>query len=157
MALTLSLLFSVCFGMIEFGCYFWVKNTMENAAREGCRAGIVQNATNAQVNQAIVTQLWAAGLLGTGADPTGSATLGNITATLSGGTTTSYTVSAYDASVSTSSKITDVSTVPVGDTLEITVTASWGTVGAAYRPLAIIGGTSGNKTILAATSMRKEG
>jgi Flp pilus assembly protein TadG len=158
MALTLTLLFSLCFGMIEFGFFFFVKNTMENAAREGCRAGIVSSGTNTTVNQAIINQLYYSGLLGTGAVPTATSTIGAITATVgSGGSafTTSYTVALWD--LTTNTQYTDVTQVPVNDTLEVKLSAVWGTVGQDWRPWAIIGGSSGAKTIICATSMRKEG
>ena len=35
MALTLGLLLNLTFGMVEFGYYFYVKNSFANAAREG--------------------------------------------------------------------------------------------------------------------------
>ena len=34
LALTLSILFSICYGLIECGYYFYVKNSMEGAARK---------------------------------------------------------------------------------------------------------------------------
>jgi len=42
----------------------------------------------------------------------------------------------------------------IGDTLTVTITATWGTVGAGFRPMALIGAS---KTLTTASAMRKEG
>jgi Flp pilus assembly protein TadG len=142
MALTLSILFSICYGLIECGYYFYVKNTMEGAAREGCRAGIVTGGTTAMCNSAIETQLQAAGLVPNGTTASGSAgtyTIGHYTVTYEdNGTTISGNVSA----------------IPTGDTLMVQITATWGTVGAGFRPAQIIGAA---KVITTASTMRVEG
>jgi Flp pilus assembly protein TadG len=128
LALTLGILFSVVYGTIEFGYYFFVKNTMENAAREGCRAAIVAGGTNATVTTAAITQMVGSGLL-----PSGATTMGNYTLTTSPST---------------------ISGTSIGTEVTVTITANWGTVGSGFRPAQII---SGSKTISAACSMRKEG
>jgi Flp pilus assembly protein TadG len=142
LALTLSILFSICYGLIEFGYYFYVKNTMEGAAREGCRAGIVTGATNSTCNSAVENQLQAAGLVsnGTSASGSGPYTIGN------------YTVE-YDDSTSGSKNIS-IATITMGDTLTVTITATWGTVGAGFRPAQLIGSS---KQIVTASAMRVEG
>jgi Flp pilus assembly protein TadG len=61
-ALVLPVLMSVTFGGIEFGYYFWVQSTLEGAARNGARAGIVTGATNTDVTTAVDAELTAAGL-----------------------------------------------------------------------------------------------
>lgn len=43
LALVAPLLFTILFGIIEFGWMFSVKNTMINAAREGARVGALQS------------------------------------------------------------------------------------------------------------------
>jgi Flp pilus assembly protein TadG len=142
LSLTLTILFLLCWGMVEYGYYFFIKNTMENAAREGCRAGIVSTGTNTTVNQSILYQLQAAGLVSNSvtAGSTMPCTLGN------------YSISATDSTTGTS--VTNCANVNMGDTLTITITATWGTVGAGFRPMALIGSS---KTLSAATSMRVEG
>ena len=142
LALTLSILFSICYGLIEFGYYFYVKNTMEGAAREGCRAGIVTGATNGTCNTAVENQLQAAGLVpsGTTASGSGPYTVGH------------YTVEYDDATSGTNN--VSVSTLPVGDTLTVTVSATWGTVGSGFRPAQMIGS---GKTLKVASAMRVEG
>lgn len=150
LALTLSLLFSITFGLIEFGYYFYVKNTMEGAAREGCRSGIVAGATLSQANIDVENQLQVAGLVPastTASGSSGSYTIGN------------YSVAYTDTGPTTGSPgspvaVSTLLTMPVGDTLTVSITATWGTVGAGFRPLALIG-TS--KQLVCASAMRKEG
>lgn len=139
LALTLSILFSICWGTVEFGYYFFVKNTMEGASREGCRAAIVAGGTNLLLNGAIVNQLKAAGLVSS--STTASSTIGTIG---------NFTVSCTD----NGSACTDVSTIPTGDTLTVTITGTWGTIGAGFRPMQMI---SSSKTVSAACAMRVEG
>jgi Flp pilus assembly protein TadG len=142
LALTLSILFSICYGLIECGYYFYVKNSMEGAAREGCRAGIVTGGTSALCNAAVENQLQAAGLVPNATVASGSAgtyMLGN------------YTVTYKDNGTLITG---DVSAITTGDTLTVTISATWGTVGAGFRPAAIIGAS---KTISTASAMRVEG
>jgi Flp pilus assembly protein TadG len=140
LALTLTMLFSICFGTIEYGYYFFVKNTMDGAAREGCRAGIVSGATTSACNTAVENQLQVSGLVasGTSASGTGPYTIGN------------YTVTYLDNG--TAQPV--VANIPTGDTLTVQITANWGTVGGAFRPMALIGAS---KTVSTASAMRKEG
>jgi Flp pilus assembly protein TadG len=147
LALTLSILFSICYGLIEYGYYFFVKNTMEGAAREGCRAGIVTGGTTAECNAAIINQLQAAGLVPNGT----SASAGSSTYTIG-----NYTVTFEDTpqGTDTPTAVTNVANIPTGDTLTVQITAVWGTVGAAFRPAAMIGAS---KVITTASSMRVEG
>src|SRR5690349_896143 len=55
-------LLPLTFGSVEFGYYFYVKHTLQGAAREGCRAGITPTGDNTDVNQAIAACLKAAGM-----------------------------------------------------------------------------------------------
>ncbi len=153
LALTLSILFSICYGLIEYGYYFYVKNTMEGAAREGCRNAIVAGATLTTANTAIENQLQVANLVPSGTTTSGSSgsyTIGN------------YSVYYQDTTANTpptpptapSPTVSNLSNMTIGDTLTVTITARWGTVGAAFRPAALIGS---GKTIWTASSMRKEG
>jgi Flp pilus assembly protein TadG len=141
LALTLAILFGVCYGTIEFGYYFFVKNTLEGAAREGCRAGIVGGATNSNVASAALTQLVAAGLVpsATSASGSGPYTIGN------------YTLDINDTTSGTNN--VNVANMTPGDTLEVEMTASWGTVGAAFSPEHLIGSS---KSVTVYSCMRKE-
>jgi len=150
LALTLSILFSICYGLIEFGYYFYIKNTMEGAVREGCRAGIVTGATMSTCNSAIENQLQAAGLVANNASISGS-----------GGTYTigsNYSITYYDTPSGsvTETAIADLtsSSIPVGDTLTVKIQATWSVVGQGFRPAGIIGAS---KVLSTASSMRKEG
>ena len=121
MVLTLTILLNLTFGAIEFGYYFFVKNTMDGAAREGVRNAIVSGGTDATIAAAANNVLTAAGM-----------------------TTGNFTVSVNP----------DMSTSPaVGTNITVTITATWGTVGAGFRPLAIIGS---GKTLTVSAVMRKE-
>src|SRR5215213_8000388 len=61
MALTLSILLSLTFGTVEFGYFFFVKNTVQGAAREGARVAITPTASNTDVTTIVNNSLIAAG------------------------------------------------------------------------------------------------
>lgn len=60
-ALVLPILTALGFGTVEFGHYFFVKHTVQGAAREGARAAIVPTGTNADVATAVSAVMTAAG------------------------------------------------------------------------------------------------
>src|SRR5215212_7339314 len=62
MALTLGILLSLSFGTVEFGYFFFVKNTVQGAAREGARAAITPTGSNSDVTTAVNGALQAAGM-----------------------------------------------------------------------------------------------
>lgn len=129
-ALVLPVLLSLTFGMIEYGYFFFVKHSMQGAAREGCRNAILSSATAATVKSAVVSSLYASGL------NSSSTTLDSkYTFTMKTGTTT----------------ITDPSTVAQGSSISVQLDATWGTIG--VRPLGLIGAA---KTCTGVTVMRKE-
>ena len=126
-ALVFPILLSLTFGCVEYGHYFYVKHTLQGAAREGVRAGITPSAVNSDVTTQIARSLYAAGLQ------------------------TSQTVvdsSKFTVTISPS----NVSTAAAGTQVQVNVTATWGTVG--IRPLAMIGSA---KQVIGASVMRKEG
>jgi Flp pilus assembly protein TadG len=61
-ALVLPLLLLVVFAAIEFGYAFYVKHTLQGAARTGARAAILPDATDASVNSAVSTAMQRSGL-----------------------------------------------------------------------------------------------
>jgi Flp pilus assembly protein TadG len=65
-ALVLPILLLLAFGVIEFGYYFYAKNNIQGAAREGARAAITAGATNADVNAAVATTMSNSGLNASG-------------------------------------------------------------------------------------------
>src|SRR4051812_32295661 len=132
-ALVFPILLSLTFGAIEYGYYFFVKNTLQGAAREGCRSGIVLNNNNTDVTTSVVSYLNAAGL---NANPT----------TLDASRFTLKIESPLGTSVNAGS-------LTAGTALYVTVQGPWGTLGSGFRPLALIGTT---KTVSGIAVMRKE-
>jgi Flp pilus assembly protein TadG len=126
-ALVFPILLSLTFGTVEFGYYFYVKHTLQGAAREGCRAAITPSATNTDVTTAVLASMTAANLQSSG-----------------------YTVK-VESPLGTSATVSSVS---AGSTIYVTVSATWGTVGSGFRPLALIGSA---KQVVGVTAMRKEG
>jgi Flp pilus assembly protein TadG len=64
--LVIPILLLLAFGTVEFGHFFFIKHSLQGAAREGARASIVSGATNADVNSAVSTSMTAAGLQASG-------------------------------------------------------------------------------------------
>ena len=60
MALVLPIFVAVTLGIVEFGRAMMVGNLVTNAAREGARLGIIDGATNSEVQQAVEDFLQAA-------------------------------------------------------------------------------------------------
>src|SRR2546423_1012740 len=107
--LVLPVLLYMAFGIVEFGYYFYVKHSCEGAARDGCRAFITAGATLTDVQTAVDAAMQAASLSGSG-----------------------YIVVVKDgATVMTAA---NQNTAVAGDTITVTVTCTWGTAGAGYRP-----------------------
>jgi Flp pilus assembly protein TadG len=143
LALTLAILLNLTFGMVEFGYYFFVKNTCQGAARDGARAGIVTGATysttntSASITTSVQTAMSAAGF---------------------GTSSPKYTFSVYDdttdpthaSPITTDAGLAAVST---GDALEVDVQGTWSTIGAGFRPLSLIGSS---KVVLGTAVMRHE-
>jgi Flp pilus assembly protein TadG len=59
-ALVMSVLISLAMGTAEYGYYFFVKNILAGAARDGVRAAIPSSASNSDVTTAISTAMTAA-------------------------------------------------------------------------------------------------
>ncbi len=129
MLIVFPIITSLTFGMIEFGYFFYVKNILAGAAREGARAGAPWNTTLANVNTAVTNAI----------APTGLATVNPL-----------YTVAVTDTSGNT---ISDLTTVPSGSQFRVTLSTTWGTVGAGFRPLALI---STGKVMKTTCVMQKE-
>jgi Flp pilus assembly protein TadG len=137
--LVLPLLLYLAFGIVEFGYYFYVKHTLEGAARDGCRAFIPPGASMASgandVQNAVDAAMSAANLSSSGY---------------------SITVTDKPAAGGASYTLTSVNyaSAVAGDTISVTVTCTWGTAGAGYRPWGLIGSS---KQVAGAAVMRKEG
>ena len=113
LALTLGILLNLTFGTIEFGHYFFIRNTLQGAAREGARAAIPPGASNSDVTASVNSSLTAAGL----------------------------TVASFTTKVRNADDTADVNvaTATAGTPILVKVTANWGNVG--LRPLGLIGTT----------------
>ena len=66
MALVLPILLMLSFGVVDYGYFFYVKNTVQGAAQAGVRAAIPSSATNSGVNAVITNMMSAAGLQNSG-------------------------------------------------------------------------------------------
>lgn len=126
MALTLTILTNLTFGMVEFGYYFYVQNAFSNAAREGCRAGLIPAGYNTNVSTAVSNAL------------TGYKFPAN-----------SYSVSVTD----TSGNSIEAGTTAANTPIQVTVSATWSVIGAGFRPLNLIGGS---KVVKGVCTVNKE-
>jgi Flp pilus assembly protein TadG len=108
LALTLTILLNLSFGTVEFGYFFFVKNAVQGAAREGARAAIPPSATNTDVQSAVNAALTAAG----------------------------FNTSQFTTQVKVNGAVANASGAVGGQRIEVRVTATWGTIG--LRPLGII-------------------
>jgi Flp pilus assembly protein TadG len=134
-ALVLPILCYLVMGAMQFGYFFFVKNTLQGAAREGCRNGIVYGNDNTNVTQAVAAYLKTAGL-------NSSATTLDAKFTLK--------------IESPQGTATNASTLAAGSSLYITVQANWGNVGILMLPQQL-GGLSNSKIVTGISVMRKEG
>jgi Flp pilus assembly protein TadG len=116
-ALVFPVLLSLTFGSVEFGHYFYVKHTLQGAAREGARVAITPASSNSDVTNAIQSALTSAG----------------------------FSPSTYTISIRNQADTADVNvnTATAGTPILVKITAGWGTVG--IRPLGLIG--SGKQVI----------
>ena len=108
MALTLGILLSLSFGTVEFGYFFFVKNTIQGAAREGARVAITPAASNSDVTTAVNATLQAAGMR-----------------------PADFTITVKVAGV-----VANCNTATAGQAVEVGVQATWGSVG--LRPLGVL-------------------
>jgi len=125
-AIVLPVLLYLAFGTVEFGYYFFVKHSLDGAAREGARAAIVSGGVYSDVTTAVSNSMAASNLSASG-----------------------YTTVVQDNGTT----IASLSSCASGDEMTVTVTCVWGTVGAGYRPWGFIG-TS--KNVVGSAVMRHE-
>jgi Flp pilus assembly protein TadG len=129
LSLTLLIMVNLSMGMVEFGYYTYVRNTMEGAAREGARNAIVPSST-------------LAGTTGV------TAAISNVMSA-SGFASTSYSVG-YAINGTT---VSDPTTATSGQAVTVTVSGTWSTVGNGFRPMHFIAGT---KVVKGVSMMRHE-
>ena len=128
MCLVLPILAMLGFGVADYGYFFFMKNTLQGAAQAGARAAIPPSAQNSDVTNMVSSMMSAAGI-----------------------SSNSYTVAITD----TSGNAINVNTVSAGSSIEVTVSASWGTVGIHSLPTSL-GGISNTKRVTGVAVMRKE-
>jgi len=133
MAISFSVLLFLTFGLVEFGQYFYIKHCFEAAVRDGARYAILATATQAQ----------------TGATMTLTLKEANVTYNASWLTITDLTAG---------TSVTDVSQVPAGDQIQLTLSTTYGNIPNAVRPLySMTGeGIGPNKVISSTCVMVKE-
>ena len=66
LCLVLPILIMLSFGVVDYGYFFYVKNTIQGAAEAGVRTAIPPTATNANVTTVITNMMTAAGLQSSG-------------------------------------------------------------------------------------------
>jgi Flp pilus assembly protein TadG len=110
-ALVLPILLSLTFGTVEYGYFFFVKHSLQGAAREGCRTAIIPTADNTQVTKAVAASLKAAGL--NASDTT------------------------LDKKFTLTTTPADVNGLTTGTSVTVQLDTTWGQVG--VRPLGLIG------------------
>ena len=108
MALTLAILLSLSFGTVEFGYFFFVKSTLQGAAREGARVAITPTGANSDVTTAVNRSLQAAGM----------------------------NTAQFTTAVRVNGTAANCNTATAGQPVEVSVYGTWGTVG--IRPLGMI-------------------
>jgi Flp pilus assembly protein TadG len=132
-ALVLPVLVVLTMGAMEFGYFFYVKHTLQGAAREGARAAITPGATSTDVNTAVNSAMKAAGF-----DIVARPGL--------------YTTQILD---SAGSSTVNPSTATAGTGIQVKVSATWGTIG--VNPLGSASPLPSTRAVAGQTVMRKEG
>lgn len=61
-AVVLPFLLTILFGIMEYGWIFMIRQSLQNAAREGCRVAVLQTSTDGQINQRIQDMMAPTGL-----------------------------------------------------------------------------------------------
>jgi Flp pilus assembly protein TadG len=130
LAVTLSVLTSLTFGMIEFGYAYYVKNMLAGAAREGVRAGIVSGAVQSNVTTAVSNAL----------------------------KTTNWTTNSYyTVTITNASTGADISgslgSQTAGTQVQVSVSGTWANLGKGFSPLKLV---SSSKSMVGTCVMRRE-
>jgi Flp pilus assembly protein TadG len=110
MVFAFSLLMFIAMGMVEFGQYFYIKHAFEAAARDAARASILATATSSSPATAATYTLAEANV-----------------------TFNSSWLTIYDTT--TSSTVTDVTTVAAGDILQVQISTTYDQIPNVLRPL----------------------
>ncbi len=114
MVIVMQLLLIVFFGCIEFGQYLYIKHAFQAAARDAARAASLPSATSASVLSVATSTLMQA----------------NVTLNSSW-----YQVYDVSSDGSTSTAVSDVTSVPSGDRVKVQISTTYDQVPNAFRPL----------------------
>jgi Flp pilus assembly protein TadG len=115
--LVLPILIMLSFGVVDYGDYFYVKNTLQGAAQAGARAAITPSATNASVSNVISSMMTAAALQSSGytvafspsdVSTVASGSTVSVTVSVTWGTAGLHTLSAGYGGISNSKQVTGV-------------------------------------------------
>jgi len=117
----------ISFGAVEFGHFFYLKHTLQGAAREGARAAAVPGSLNSNVTTAVNDSMSAAGIA-----------------------SNKYTTAVRNST--DTANITLSGSTAAGTAILVKVEATWSVVG--IRPIGFIGAS---KIVKGQTTMRKEG
>lgn len=128
--LVFPILLWITFGAVEFGHFFYMKHTLQGAAREGARAAAVPGNTNTDVTTAINSAMTAAGIA-----------------------SNKYTASVRNST--DTANLTINSSTPAGTSILVKVEAVWSNIG--LRPSPFMSFISSSKVVKGQTTMRKEG
>lgn len=115
MVMVLPILLMLSFGLVDYGYFFYLKNTLQGAAQAGARAAIVSGAANTDVNTAVSNVMSLAGIsssnytITTSPATVSSATTGtyvSVTVSCSWGTVGYHTLPTVLGGISSSKQVT---------------------------------------------------
>ena len=104
--------FAQGFGLVEFGQYIYIRHCFESAARDAARVAIMPSATQSQVNAVLQNTLMQANI-----------------------TYNSNWLTITDLGPNAPGTVSDVSTVPLGDQLQLVLSTQYSNVPNAITPL----------------------
>ena len=134
-ALVVPILLGLSAGTVEIGHFFFIKHTMQGAARDGTRTAILPSATNSTVTEAVNRTMNAAGIVNTGTPP-------------------KYVVEILKVNPAppyAETLVADISKETAGTAIKVKVTCTWSNVG--IRPMNLL---AANKQVVGFTIMVKE-
>jgi Flp pilus assembly protein TadG len=135
LALCFPVVLYMAFGLVEFGQYMYIKHCFEAAARDAARIAIMAAATQTQVTTTLTNTLSQA----------------NVTYSSSWLTIT-------DLGPSSSGSVSNVANVPVGDQIQLVLSANYSSIPNAVRPLYQMSGIGigSGKSVVGECTMVKE-
>jgi len=135
MALAFPLVLFMGFGLVEFGQYMYIKHCFEAAARDAARVAIMSSATQSQVTTTLTNTLAQANV-----------------------TYNSAWLTITDLGPSTTGTVSNVANVPLGDQMQLTLSATYSSIPNAVRPLYQMTGygIGTNKQVVGECTMVKE-